>query len=163
MTTSRSSVPAVLSHASAPPAPDSISGAAANAKTDKVQQLKRHWATASADTLFPQDQLEALCLALQNRGPQNKSRLEYTLKAVGEFAAPHARVCTLTFLLHDYASRRAGSAAANEKWVLAKRGVLTLRESLPKDLQNAPIFSKLEGTSDSRPRKPVTELSWRDR
>lgn len=167
MTTSRSSLPAVLATASAPvsapPAPDSISGAAANSKADKVQQLKRHWATASADTLFPQAQLESLCLALQNRGPQNKSRLEYTLKATGAFADPHNRACTLAFLLHDYANRRSGSAAANEKWVLAKRGLLALRESLPQKLQSSPIFDRLESSSDARPRKPTTGLSWRDR
>lgn len=154
MTTSHSAV-------SAPPAPDSISGAAANAKPDKVQQLKRHWVTGAGDTKFSEDGLESLCLALQNRGSHAKSRLDYVLMAQGAFADTHARACALAFLLHDYASRRAGSAIANEKWVLAKRGLLALREKLPLPLQEAPIFSKLEGTSDTRPRKPAAR-SWRD-
>lgn len=163
MTTSRS-VPAASSNApvSAPPAPDSISTTAANAKPDKAVQLKKHWATGASDTLFPEANLEPLCLALQNRGAANKSRLDFVLKAQGAFADVHARACTLAFLLHDYASRRSGSAAANEKWVLAKRGLLALRESLPENLQSAPIFTKLESTSDSRPRKRSSEINWRD-
>jgi len=152
--TTRSSVPA---------APDSISTTAANAKPDKVVQFKKHWSTAASDTLFPAANLESLCLALQSRGEQNKSRLEYVLKAQGVFADPHARACTLAFLLHDYSIRRAGSATANEKWVLAKRGILALRENLPENLQNAPLFTKLESTSDSRPRKPASSLNWRNR
>lgn len=165
MTTSHSSVPAASSNAtiSAPPAPDSISTTAANTQPEKLGQLKKHWSTGAHDTLFPEANLEPLCLALQNRGAANKSRLDYVLKAQGAFADAHARACTLAFLLHDYASRRAGSAVANEKWVLAKRGLLSLRENLPGNLQGAPLFTKLESTSDSRPRKRSSGISWRDR
>jgi hypothetical protein len=155
------SVNATSNPSAVPAAPDSISTLAANAKPEKAVQLKKHWGTAAADTLFPEANLESLCLALNNRGTANKSRLSFVLRGQGAFAGPHARTCALAFFLHDYSGRRGGSAVANEKWVLAKRGLLALRAELPQNLQAAPIFTKLESTSDTRPRKPAAR-SWRD-
>jgi|GEM_PF-6002522 len=145
-----------------PAAPDSISTTAANAKSEKSVQLKKYWSTAAADTQFDPAKLPDLCLALQNRGAGNHSRLEYVLKSEGAFADPHSRVCTLAFLLHDYASRRSGSAVANEKWGKARRHLLALRKELPAVLQNAPLFTKLEGQTEARPRRR-RDANWRDR